>query len=125
VRPQVVHQDDIARLEPGDQAPAHVAKENPSANWTMMSHQLRAFPLSNCSDKRQRLPGAAWSRPVCALATRRPAVLASHVGSAKGFIEKDELPRIHQAQEGRHETASPEVFRRVSLRGDELLFLCV
>jgi hypothetical protein len=87
-----------------------------------MRHQSRPTPETNGADERESLPTAKWSLAHCALAQRRPAVLAPHAGFAERLVDIDEFRRTEPVDELQIRGAPDGVLGRVALCRHEALF---
>lgn len=119
---EVVHDDDVAGVEPRSEALSNEAKECAPANRSLAGHELRPLAESDGADERDRLPRAARARPDDTFAAQRARVLAAHAGLDEGFVDEDEAAQVRFLEERAEFFAPLSVLGRVSFEGDEGLF---
>src|SRR6266480_1470824 len=80
--------------------------------------------LAQAGDKGRGAPVAVRHRCDQALAARRPAIKAGHLGVEPGLIEEDEPAPVHVALPGPPALPAPGDIRAVLLGRSQALFLC-
>ncbi len=119
---EVVHDDDVAGIDPRRESLLHEAKEGAPVDGRFARHDLRSLSESDCADERHGLPRAKRSQALDALTTQRAAVLATHSRLHEGFVDENEALEICLVQERAEFFAPFEILWRVALRRDEGLF---
>ena len=119
---EVVHHDDVARIDPRCEPPLHEAEERSTVDGLLARHDLGLFAESDRADERDGLPGAKRPRALYTLSAQRPRVLATHPGLDEGLVDEDEPLEFGFVQKRAELFAAFAVLGRVALRRDEGLF---
>ena len=97
---EVVHDDDVALIDPWSQALFHEAEKRSTVDGRLARHDLGFLAEPDRADERDRFPRAKRPQALHALAAKRSPVLATHSGLHKRLVDKDE------AFDGEHTSGS-------------------
>src|SRR3954453_17477811 len=94
---QIVHDDDIAGLQHGDELLLDIGAEALAVDRSVEDAR-RCEPIAaQCAEEGQRAPVAVRSQSAQPLALRPPTAQRSHVGLDPGLIDEDQALRIEAA----------------------------
>lgn len=119
---EVVHDDDVARIDPRRESLLHEAEKLSTVDGRLARHDLGLLTQPDRADKRNGLPRSKRSQALHALAAKRSPVLATHSSLHERLVDEDEAFEIGLVQERTEFFAAFEVLWRVALRRDEGLF---
>jgi len=119
---EVVHDDDVARIDPRRESLLHEAKKGPPVDGRLARHDLGFLAEPDRADERYGFPRSKRPQALHALAAKRSPVFATHSGLHKGLVDEDEAFEIRLVQERAEFFAALEILWRVALRRDEGLF---
>lgn len=123
MRAEIVHDDDVARLQGRDEDLLDVEAEALAVDRPL-EQPWRVDPIvSQGSEEGHGRPAAMRHLGRQALTKRAPAAQRSHVGLGPGLVDEDQAGRIDTALVGRPLLASPCYVRAIPLAGDQRLFL--
>ena len=95
MRPKIVHDDNVALLERGDQDLLDIGKEGLAVDGAIQHEGRGDRVVSQCGEKRQRLPMAVRDLGDERLAAAAPAARAGYVGFGPGFVNKNKTRWIN------------------------------
>jgi hypothetical protein len=90
VRAEVVEHDDVAHSERRDESSTNEVKERATVDRSSVCHQARSLTEPYRADERERFPRATKTLAVGPLTTKAPAVLSTHAGLARRFVDEYE-----------------------------------
>lgn len=125
MRAQVVEDDDVARLERGNEELFDIGAEALAVDRAV--EQTRRFDtvVAQSGQESRSLPVAVRNLVDQTLAAWGPASQARHVGLDPGFVDEHQTDGIDTALVGAPTGAMPAYVRTILLAGDEGLFLNV
>jgi len=94
VRGQIVHDDDVARREGRHQHPLDIGQEGGAVHGAVEQHGRGHALEPERADEGGRLPVAVRHRRPAALAARRAAITAGHLGRGAGLVDEDQPLRL-------------------------------
>jgi len=123
MRAEIVHDDDVARLQGRDENLVDVEAEALAVDRSL-EQPWRLDPIvAQGGEEGHGRPATMRHLGWQALAERPPAAQRSHVGLGPGFVDEDEPGRIDATLVGGPLLAPPRYVRAIALAGDQRLFL--
>ncbi len=122
VRPQIVHDDDVAPLERGNQDLLDIGKEGLAVDGAIQHARRGNRVLPQRGEKRQRLPVAVRNLGDERLAAATPAAGAGHVRFGPGFVNENKAGGINPRLVFFPAEAAPGDIGTVLLGGEQGFF---
>ena len=119
---EVVHDDDVAGIDPWPETFLHEAKKGRPVHGGLARHDLRLLAEADGADERDRLPRTEWPRAGDAMTAQRATVLTAHPGFDEGFVDEDEAAQVRFLEERAEFLSAFVMLGRVAFDGDERLF---
>ena len=94
VRPEIVHDDDVAGLEHRHELLLDIGAEALTVDRPIEDARRRQPVVAQSAEESQRAPVAMRGEAAQALASRPPAVERCHVGLDPGLVDEDQPPRV-------------------------------
>ena len=94
VRPEIVHDDDVAGPEHGHEKLLDIGAEALAVDRAVEDARCRQPVAAQGAEEGQRAPVAVWSKAAQPLAFWSPAAQRGHVGLDPGLIDEDQTPRV-------------------------------
>lgn len=122
---EIVHEDDVARLERGPEDRLDVLKEALAIDGAVDEPRRGDAVVPQSGQEGHGLPAAVWRLARQALAARGPSAQGRHVGLGPGLVDEDQAREVDTVLVGRPLQAAARYVRPVALAGDQRLFLYV
>jgi hypothetical protein len=97
---QIIHDDDVARFQHGDELLLDISAEALAVDWPVEDARCREPIPAQRAKEGQRAPVAMRSQTAQPLALRSPTSQRSHVGLDPGLIDEDQALRIEASLPG-------------------------
>ena len=122
---EIVHDDDVARPESGDEPLAHIGVKALRVRGSFQGHASRRAIQPDGRHHGRGLPMPVGGAGPDSLALGRTSAPTSEVGFGARFIQKNQLGRVQARLPLAPETTSPRDVGAVLCAGAECLFLYV
>src|SRR5215204_6140537 len=123
VAAEIVHDDDVARLQGGDEDPLDVSSEVFAVDWAIEDPWSVNPVMAQGGQESRGLPVAVWDLGVESLATLRPSPQRRHVGLGPGLVDEDQTLRRNPALILAPLRPPPRDVRTIAFAGDDAFFL--
>ena len=97
---EIVHDDDVAGLQNGDELLLDISAEAMTVDRSIEDARRSEPVAAQSAEEGQRAPVSVRSIPSQAFALRSPAAQRSHVGLDPGLVDKDQLCGIEALLQG-------------------------
>ena len=123
MRTEIVHHDDVARLEGGNEDFFDVDEEARAIDWPFEKPRRHDAVVAQGGHEGHGLPPAIRHLGIEALANRRPSPERRHIGFGPGLVDEHQPGRIDTVLIGRPLQASARHIGPIAFAGDQRLFL--
>src|SRR5262249_1410457 len=122
VAAEIVHDDDVAWLQGGDEDALDISSEVLAIDWTIKD-PWGVNPVMAQGDQESRgLPVAVRDLGIEPLATRRPSPQGRHVGLGPGLVDEDRTLRVNWVLIVGPLRPPPGNVRTIAFAGDDAFF---